>query len=259
MNRSLTGHWHQWFAGKYDHFQLQGVHTSNDLAWCGFSSLCIAGQLLSIPSEPTGVSGDIHCLSLSENGDLLTCLLLDISGHGPAIAALSERIEIPLQKLLDDRDNRGLLHALNKLLVDMDLAGQFATAVARTYDTVDRMWRYAYAGHPNMLLFEDGSWSELIAAGNHGIPAGIVADAVFYQYECQLKAGDRLLLYTDGVTDIRLSAGNWLGTQGLLEMLNDLGNEDSRTTMVRLMDGLVGTNTSDVFVDDVTLLMLECV
>jgi hypothetical protein len=40
--------------------------------------------LLSIPADPGGVSGDIHCLSLSRDCDLLTCLLLDISGHGPA-------------------------------------------------------------------------------------------------------------------------------------------------------------------------------
>jgi serine phosphatase RsbU (regulator of sigma subunit) len=189
MNRTLTGHWNHWFAGKHDYLQLHGVHTGNNLAWCGFSSTSISGQLLSIPSVPAGVSGDIHCLSLSENGDLLTCLLLDISGHGPAIAALSELIEIPLQMLLNDLANRLLLNALNKSLVDMDLSGQFATTVSGIFDALDRMWCYAYTGHPNILLFENGSWSELSAAVNQGIPAGIVAAAEFYQYERQLTQG----------------------------------------------------------------------
>ena len=259
MSHTLTDHWNRWFDRKHDHFRLQGVHTGNDLAWSGFSAHSIAGQLLSIPSEPGGVSGDIHCLSLNSDGDPLTCLLLDISGHGPAIAALSERIEIPLKNLLNDRDNCRLLHALNKLLVDMELAGQFATAVAGTFDTADRMWRYAYAGHPNMLLFKNGCWSELSAVGNHGIPAGIVADAMYYQYECRLNTGDRLLLYTDGATDIRLSTGRFLGTQGLVEMLNVIGCEDPQTTLVKLMDELVQMNLSDVFVDDITLLFLECI
>lgn len=258
MNHSLTDYWNRWFPGKHDHIRLQGVYTGNDLAWSGFSAHSIAGQLLSIPSDPRGVSGDIHCLSLSSDGGLLTCLLVDISGHGPAIAALSERIETPLKDLLDDRDNRELLRALNKLIVDMELAGQFATAVVGTFDTAGRMCKYAYAGHPNMLLFEYGGWSELSAVGDHGIPAGIVADAVFYQYEYRLKAGDRLLLYTDGATDIRLSTGRCLGTQGLVGMLNAIGPEDPQSTLAKLMDELVQVNMSDVFVDDITLLLLEC-
>ena len=257
MNGSLLHHWNQWFADKHDAFRLQGVHTGNDLAWSGFSTRAISGQLLSIPADPGGVSGDIHCLSLSRDCDLLTCLLLDISGHGPAIAALSECIETPLKSLLDDHDNRGLLTALNKLLVDMELAGQFATAVAATFDTADCMWRYAYAGHPNMLLCENGSWSELSAVGEHGIPAGIVADAMFYQYEHRLNPGDRLLLYTDGAMDICLPTGKRLGTQGLLEMLDSLESGDPKSTLVRLMDALVQLNTSEVFVDDLTLLLLE--
>lgn len=259
MNHSLSDCRNRWFAGKHDQFRLQGVYTGNDLAWNGFTAHSISGQLLSIPSDPRGISGDIHCLSLSQDCDLLSCLLLDISGHGPAIAALSERIEAPLKNMLDDRDNRKLLTALNKLLVDMELAGQFATAIAGTFDMTSRIWRYAYAGHPNMLLLENGSWSELSDVGDHGIPAGIVADAMFYQYERKLTAGDRLLLYTDGATDIRLSDVRRLGTQGLVDMLNALGPGDPHTTIVRLIDGLVEINTSDVFVDDITLLLLECI
>jgi len=258
MNYSLPGYWTQWLAGKHEYLQFQGVHTGNDLAWNAFSAPSIFGQLLGIPSDPRGVSGDIHCLSLSRNGELLTCLLLDISGHGPAIAALSECIETPLKSLLDDRDTRGLLESLNKLLVDMNLAGQFATAVAGTFDTSGKIWRYAYAGHPNILIFESGGWSELTAAGDHGIPAGIVADAAFYQYERKLKAGDCLLLYTDGATDICLPTGKRLGTQGLVDVLNALGTGDPQTTMIKLVEGLMQINCSDVFVDDVTLLLLEC-
>jgi serine phosphatase RsbU (regulator of sigma subunit) len=257
MNGSLMNHWNQWFADQHETFRLQGVHTGNDLAWSGFSTRAISGELLSIPANPGGVSGDIHCLSLSGDCDLLTCLLLDISGHGPAIAALSECIETPLKSLLDDHDNCGLLTALNKLLVDMELAGQFATAVAATFDTADGMWRYAYAGHPNMLLFENGSWCELSAIGEHGIPAGIVADAVFYQYEYRLKPGERLLLYTDGATDICLPTGGRLGIQGLVKMLDSLDPGDPKSTLVELMDALVQVNTSEVFVDDLTLLLLE--
>ena len=259
MNHSLSGCLYHWFAGKHDNFRLQGGYTGNDLAWSGFSAHSIFGQLLSIPSDPKCVSGDIHCLSLNRDCDVLTCLLLDISGHGPTIAALSERIETPLKNLLDDHDNRRLLTALNKLLVDMELAGQFATAVVGTFSMADRIWRYAYAGHPNMLIFENGSWSELSAIGNHGIPAGIVADAVYYQYQLKLKAGDRLLLYTDGATDICLSTRERLGTQGLVDILNVLGPENPKTTIERLMDELVAINTSGVFVDDITLLMLECI
>jgi serine phosphatase RsbU (regulator of sigma subunit) len=110
-----------------------------------------------------------------------------------------------------------------------------------------------------MLLFENGGWSELSATGDHGIPAGIVADAVFYQYERKLNVGDRLLLYTDGATDIRLPTGGRLGTQGLVDRLNTLGAGDPQTIIVRLMDGLVQTNTSYAFVDDITLLYLECI
>lgn len=258
MNRSLPDYWTQWLAGKSEHLQFQGVHTGNDLAWSAFSAPSISGQLLSIPSDPKGLSGDIHCLSLNRNGELLTCLLLDISGHGPAIAELSERIETPLKNLLDDRDNQGLLGALNTLLVDMNLAGQFATAVVGTFDAPGRMWRYAYAGHPNILLFESGGWSELSAAGEHGIPAGIVADALFYQYERKLKVGDRILLYTDGATDICLPTGKRFGTQGLVEMLNSFSRGDPQTTIVKLVERLVQINRSDVFVDDITLLLLEC-
>ena len=119
------------------------------------------------------------------------------------------------------------------------------------------MGRYAYAGHPNILLFEYGSWSELSTAVEHGVPAGIVVNAQFYQYEHKLNTGDCILLYTDGATEIRMPAGKPLATQGSVEMLNRLGHLDPQTTIVKLVEGLVKLNRSDIFVDDVTVVLLE--
>ena len=107
------------------------------------------------------------------------------------------------------------------------------------------------------MLFEGGAWSELSTVGEHGIPVGIVADARFYQYERKLGTGDRILLYTDGATEIRMPDGKRLGTQGLVEILNRSGCQDLRTTIVKLVERLVKLNRSDVFVDDVTVLLLE--
>ena len=75
------------------------------------------------------------------------------------------------------------------------------------------------AGHPHPLVLRKDGQAEFIGEG--GVPIGLLPDIPYTQFETQLNPGDRLLLYSDGFTECRLSNGEMLEPEGLLELVRD--------------------------------------
>jgi sigma-B regulation protein RsbU (phosphoserine phosphatase) len=132
----------------------------------------------------------------------------------------------------------------------------FVTAVYALFDPVTRRLLYSSAGHPRPRLARDGVITEL--DGRAGLPLGIDSPEEYGEHEIALRSGDRLLFFTDGVSEAFNSSGEFFGTAGLDRAL--LG--DSRNA-----EGLIGEILADLqrhcgdvpSADDRTLLAMRCV
>jgi sigma-B regulation protein RsbU (phosphoserine phosphatase) len=95
---------------------------------------------------------------------------------------------------------------VNRLLCRNMASGRFATFCYARIDTSGRRIVYANAGHnPPLLIRADGS---VVRLTEGGMVLGVFPENAYEQAELALGAGDRLIFYTDGITEARNPAGD---------------------------------------------------
>jgi serine phosphatase RsbU (regulator of sigma subunit) len=166
-----------------------------------------------IPSENTG--GDIFdVVRAGKNGYAL--LVADVSGRGVNAALAAAMVKNAFKsRAAWNADAAAIAAAVNEELMPV-LAGSehFVTAVYATLDLENGVFRYVNAGHPPALLLRKrgSSASDLDARGE---PLGLREDAVFERGERRLEEGDRILLFTDGLSSARNYKGESFGRERL--------------------------------------------
>ncbi|MGJ7509965.1 SpoIIE family protein phosphatase [Variovorax sp. GT1P44] len=205
-------------------------------------------QALYRPGQHVG--GDLY--DVVRLGDQhLAFYLADATGHGVTSAMLSVLFKQRLV-LVDPATGLALppaevMAAVNRSICEAHAApGLFLTAVFGLLDTSDASLTLASAGHPPVLHARDGRETRLIR--RTGPALGLTPDAHFEQERLQLLAGDRILLYTDGL----LPSGSER-EQELLQEVLATPLSSAQEVMSRLhADAPVGVDR-----DDVTILLID--
>jgi sigma-B regulation protein RsbU (phosphoserine phosphatase) len=132
----------------------------------------------------------------------------DIAGKGVPAALLMASLQASLRglTLAGISDLADLMEKLNVLMYDASPANRFATFFCCLYDVETRTLRYSSAGHNPALLWRAGA-AEPLWLKTPGTALGLRRKAAYRQAEVILEPGDRLVLYTDGVTEARSLAG----------------------------------------------------
>lgn len=100
-------------------------------------------------------------------------------------------------------------------------AGMFVTCLYGVLDPRTGHLRFANAGHNLPVLIRDGSARELRATG---MPLGLMRDMPYDQVEATLEPGDRLLLYSDGITEAHDQRREMFGSPRLLGVARRAGD-----------------------------------
>ncbi len=148
-------------------------------------------------------SGDFAVTSLSADGQRLEVVLVDISGKGRRAGTRSLLFSGAVGGLLGQVEPERVLAAANSYLLRQGWAEGFASAVHLSVDLPSGDFTIGNAGHPVPFQFAAGSgrWSMLTSAG--GPVLGILPIAEFPRRSGRLGRGDALVLYTDGVIEVR--------------------------------------------------------
>jgi len=152
-------------------------------------------------------------------------IIADVSGHGipaavrmaitHAIAHTHPDLAVPPKELLA---------YLNSILEERYIGrtGSFITALYAVYDPATHELTYSSAGHPPPRIVRGG---EVLALhGRGGLPLGIDQNADYPEHQLVLRSGDRLLFYTDGVSEAFNSEREQFGTDALDAALLKSGN-----------------------------------
>jgi anti-sigma regulatory factor (Ser/Thr protein kinase) len=128
----------------------------------------------------------------------------DVVGHGIPAASLMAQLRNALRAYVwDGLEPAEVLSRLNQFLYGLEREGM-ASASLGLLDPIKNTLRIANAGHPPFLrLTEDGS-TEFIGEGL-GPPLGAIPFATYREEVLDLKSGDTLVFYTDGLVEDRLS------------------------------------------------------
>jgi sigma-B regulation protein RsbU (phosphoserine phosphatase) len=186
-------------------------------------------------------------------------LIADVSGHGTPAAVLMAvthslahsypGMPTPPARLLD-HVNR---HLAARYTVDSDT---FVTAFYGVYDPAARTLTYASAGHnpPRLKRCVDGTLDLL--DGATALPLGIFPDQVYHEQTYRLVPGDRLVLYTDGITEAHNERGEMFGLARLDKVLENcaIGAADILESVLSALKEFTG---SQAIHDDRTLLVAK--
>jgi sigma-B regulation protein RsbU (phosphoserine phosphatase) len=128
---------------------------------------------------------------------------------------------------------------------------RFVTFFYGVVDTDTRTLHYTNAGHNFPILVRaDGS---VVRLATGGLVLGVAAEAHYEQDSVALKAGDRLVLFTDGITEAEGRDGDEFGDDRLVDTVVALRGESPW----RIVDAIVNrvcAYTGGIFRDDATLM-----
>ena len=186
----------------------------------------------------------------------LALVVADVSGKGvPAALSMSAFRSIVLahaRMLLQPTELTG---RLNALLPEATAETAYVTCVYGILDPPDGRLSYVSCGHnPPLLLRADGGTEQL---DRGGLPLGVFADAEFDPGEVQLRRGDTLVFYTDGVVENTNRAGDDFGTGRLLAVVRESHDLPARGVIDQVVEAMRIFTDDQANPDDCTLMVVR--
>lgn len=206
------------------------------------------------PSKAVG--GDFYDVVETADGGWLVAIA-DVSGKGVPAALLSAMLQASLRTLAgSERSVAGVLAAINALLFRSTATHQFATFFLARVDPQSGRLRYSNAGHNWPVVFRGDGRRESLERG--GMPLGILAHSAWEEGEVTLHPGDRVVLYTDGISEATDREGEQFGEERLCASVAALPTSlTARELAERTLTALHAFLGDREPQDDITLLVLR--
>jgi sigma-B regulation protein RsbU (phosphoserine phosphatase) len=205
-----------------------------------------------------GVAGDFYDVLIRDRGRF-GLLVADVSGHGLGAALLASMLKIAFaaqEEVLPEPAR--VLTGINRTLRGK-MENNFVTAACLFIDLEAGVVRSASAGHPPFRISRKrGGGSR--AVGENGLILGPFPEAEFPETITSFGGGDRIIVYTDGVTEMRDRRGAFFGEDGLERAIRDRGSLPPDRFADALLDDLrawSGRTPESSFDDDMTFVVID--
>ena len=144
----------------------------------------------------------------------------DVVGKGLPAALLVSTLHSALRVLLDQMEvGPPLIERLNRHIFESSSANKFITMLLAALDAEGGRLAYLNAGHNPGLLVRAGGEVEQLASG--GLPLGLMAQGQFCARTLELRHGDLVCIYSDGITECQAPDEEELGLDRLIELLTE--------------------------------------
>jgi phosphoserine phosphatase RsbU/P len=203
----------------------------------------------------TTMAGDFYDFIELPDGRI-GLVMADVSGKGVPAAFFMAVSRTNLRELAAHHgDPAACLAHTNDLLCTQNPMDQFVTVFYGIFDPSTGGFDYANAGHNRPLLRRrDGSVESL--AGRSGLMLGVKPGATFANHKVTLQNGDRLVLYTDGVTEAFNASEEPYGEQRLIGEVQDHGDATAEALIEKICRSVDAFSGSAPQSDDITVAVL---
>ena len=184
-----------------------------------------------------------------------SAVVADVSGKGVGSALLASLLQGALITATEHADAMGhRMERLNRFLLDRTGGEKYATVFYCLLHEDGRMY-YVNAAHcPPMVVRANGERLELEASGT---PVGLVETAEFAVVEQRLGAGDKIVIYSDGVTEAQNLERRFFGKRRLREVVEAHAGDSCTAIHDAIQDAVAGFTEGAAQSDDITLVVLE--
>ena len=217
-------------------------------------------ELAGVCMAASFVGGDYFDFFAAPNS--VDIVIADVSGHnvGAALLMIEVRSTLRAESRKTVEAPMGpakILRDLNELLFDdLNKAELFITMFYLKYLPDSRILKYANAGHNWALLLrpEEATCTPLDA---EGLVLGVRREVEFEERSISLAIGDKLLLYTDGITEAQNEAGTFFGMDRLCGLFAAYREMSPEATIGKLLADLRAFCGEAPLLDDISMVVLR--
>jgi serine phosphatase RsbU (regulator of sigma subunit) len=207
----------------------------------------------------SSVSGDFYDVVEIPSGRI-AFTLVDVSGHGVRSAIIGAMFKMEFQAVSKATYSPSrFLERLNEDMVGVTPDADYLTVFCAIIDTETMGMVFTNAGHPKPFLYKKSA-GEIIELYEGGLFIGIFPGVEFDEGSVALEPGDRILVFTDGVTEAPDREGNLerlYGTQRLKDLFVAHIDEPGEDVLAHIMSDLEEFHGDSTFDDDVSLLLVS--
>ncbi|HKF03669.1 MAG TPA: PP2C family protein-serine/threonine phosphatase [Candidatus Sulfotelmatobacter sp.] len=181
--------------------------------------------------------------------------IADVAGKGVSAALLMANVQAIVRAFATESASpANLCGRVNSVLCSSIGAGKFVTLFYGVLDAVHNTFRYTSAGHlPPILIRADGNAQQL---SNGGALLGVFAEWLYEDSAIRLWPGDRLLLFTDGITEAGMENGEEFGEERVITSALASASLSARDLKMSLLDDAKKFCGSPMK-DDATLIVIS--
>ena len=200
-----------------------------------------------------GVGGDCYD-AIAFGPNRMGLCIADVVGKGIPAALLMSNLQAAVRAFATEAAQPAeLCHQVNRILCGRIAEGRFISFFYSVIDTALGTLSFSNAGHyPPMLVRLNGCVERL---PDGGAVLGVFNDAIYQQGHVAIASGDRVILFTDGVTEAHNAEDEEFGEERLMECAVANRTCSAPALQARLAEE-VSTFTSGAFQDDATLIVL---
>ena len=215
----------------------------------------IAGYEISAAWQPARtVSGDYYdVLKLSESR--ISMCIADVSGKGMSAALLMSNVQAAVKSIASESLSPAeVCSRVNRVVSSNTSSEKFITLFYSVLDRESKKLMYTSAGHNNgIVIRRDGT---VIRLDRGGLVMGPFPDCEYDEGEIELRSGDRVVLFTDGVTEADNRQGEEFGEERLLRLLVENRHLAAVALERKIMETVIEFS-GDRLHDDATLIVLS--
>ena len=205
--------------------------------------------------EPAQLIGGDYFDFIPIDKNHLGIAIADVAGKGTSAALLMANLQSCLRgQAVLNRSPRETINSLNLMLSRSLVDGRFITAVYGVLDVRKRIFTYVNAGHCWPIFI--GS-DRVVELEEGGIVLGFSADSKYTETQVSLRAGESILLYTDGITEAANTSEELYGESRLLDLIRTNRSQSAaelvqliKSSVVRFQEGVPQS-------DDITLVAVR--
>jgi sigma-B regulation protein RsbU (phosphoserine phosphatase) len=208
---------------------------------------------INIPSEQVG--GDYYdFIPIVENQ--IGVAIGDVAGKGIPAALIMASFRASLKaEIRNNYAIRTICFKVNNLLYESLERENYVTAVYGVLDIKNKVFTFSNAGHnPPILRKKEGKIRHLTEGG---LALGVIQNSEYKERALNLKPGDVILFYTDGVTEAKNESEEEFGTKRLEKILvenPDLKAKELQDKIYQEVRGFTGTESRE---DDLTMIIIK--
>jgi sigma-B regulation protein RsbU (phosphoserine phosphatase) len=238
--------------------QLQGKtveHTgANQLSNCHFANERIRVSGLYLPCDSLG--GDMYDV-IPFKDDVLGVAIVDVSGHGVPAAFITAIFKSSFYRitLQHDKPNDILFH-LNNELSNLIKTGEYLTGFYCRILNDGRTLEFSGAGHPYPIHYHAAT-NTITRMEENGLPMVWMKDMDYPLGISALEPGDKILIFTDGITELKNPSKAIFGEPALEELFLNLINNQSGLILDDIIEKLSDYSQGHPLEDDLSLVLIE--